>query len=323
MFRIITLLFFVLCILYAPITATAATQGLELAVQFALPALFPFFLASALLVNSNSIAWLGGLLAHFFARVYALPATVAGAFVLSVTGGYPVGTQTVAQLYTQGQLTRKQACHALTFCNNTGPAFLVSICGVGLLQSLPKGLLLYGVHVLSALAVGWLLRDRKVVTHGRRATCKSVPTASAQVPLSCFLNSVQQAGITALRVTAFIIVFVILRAILLETGLLTLLAIGLRPLCYLLGCAPEASTALLAGMLELTYGLHSLPEGAGATVLPAMSFLVAFGGFSVWAQSLAMLTNTDLPALPFVRGKVLHAVLAGGLTLLLCRIGGL
>ncbi len=299
----IPLLFLLLCIGFAPITAAAATEGITLTVQVAVPSLFPFFLASNLLTTTGGVASIGRLLAPIFAKVYRLPAAAAGVFLLSITGGYPVGAQATAQLYQQGKLTRAQANHLLTFANNTGPAFFVGLCG-GILGSTAQGLLLYGVHVLAALAVGWLLRDRHAAPLGAQ---QNAPTPTSPL-LPCFLKSVEQAGVTCLRVSAFIVAFVVLRSILTEIGALSLVAALLTPLCWVLDCPPQTATALASGLLEVTNGLYALP--ASGNLRAAMGFLVSFGGLSVWAQSAAMLEGTDLSRTRMVLGMVAKAAVA-------------
>lgn len=299
----IPLLFLLLCIGLAPTTAAAAAEGITLAVQVAVPSLFPFFLASNLMTTSGSVHALGRWLAPLFAKVYRLPTAAAGVFLLSITGGYPVGAQATAQLYQQGTLTRAQANHLLTFANNTGPAFFVGLCG-GILGSTAQGLWLYGVHVTAALAVGWLLRDRHAAPLGAQ---QNAPTQTAPL-LPCLLQSVEQAGATALRVSAFIVAFVVLRSILTEIGALSLLAALLTPLCWVLDCPPQTSFALASGLLEVTNGLYALP--ASGNLRAAMGFLVSFGGLSVWAQSAAMLEGTDLSRARMVLGMAAKAAVA-------------
>ena len=60
----------------------------------------------------------------------------AGALVLGLAGGYPVGARTAAELYAQGALTRDEAERLLTFWNNANPAFLLSGLGLGALGAI-------------------------------------------------------------------------------------------------------------------------------------------------------------------------------------------
>ena len=78
--------------------ADGVREGLALAGREALPALFPFFVASGLLVRSGLAERLGRAAARPLARLYGLPPEAAPAVILGLTGGYPVGAATVAEL---------------------------------------------------------------------------------------------------------------------------------------------------------------------------------------------------------------------------------
>ena len=134
-----------------------ARTGLSLSFQMAVPALFPFFVAGALLTDTGVAAALGRACAWPLWKLYGLPGESAGALVLGLTGGYPVGVQAAADLYAAGRLDKAQAEHLLGFCNNTGPAFIVGVCGAGVFGSVRAGLLLYALHILSALLTGLAL----------------------------------------------------------------------------------------------------------------------------------------------------------------------
>lgn len=298
-----------LALLLDPAGAAAGVrEGLSLALGTAVPALFPFFLASSLLVSTGGAAVLGRLLAPLTRALFGLPGAAAPALVLGLAGGYPVGAKTVRELLDAGLLTHDEAERALTCCNNTGPGFLVGMCGAAILGSPRAGLFLYAVHAVSAVLTGVALSRRENGPSSAR------PQAAARRPLSaCFVDAVQAAGVTALRVTAFIVTFSALLRLLRGLGTVDALARLLAPLCPLLGLPRTGADALVLGSLELTCGLSALPQSAGRALLPAMSLLVAFGGLSVWCQSAAVLAGSGLSLRPCVVGKCLHGLLAGAL----------
>ena len=124
-------------------TASAAVrQGLALCARSVIPSLFPFFVVVSFAVGCG-----------FFAVLRRLGLPVGAAvFLVGVVGGYPVGARTVGELYRGGGLTKERAETLLTFCNNAGPSFIFAIAGVRVFGSQKVGLILYGVHILSALA---------------------------------------------------------------------------------------------------------------------------------------------------------------------------
>lgn len=288
--------------------AAGVCEGLNLALGTAVPALFPFFLASSLLVSTGGASFLGRVFTFPCRALFGLPGNAAPALLLGLTGGYPVGARTVRELYDRGLLTRDEAARALACCNNTGPGFLIGLCGSSLLGSVRAGIFLYTVHAVSALLTGFALSTRDSWTPANH------PQPVEQKPFAlCFVDSVQGAGVTALKVTAFITAFSVLLRLLRGCGLIDRLAVLLAPLCPLLGLPAHGAQALVLGAFELTCGLTALPGADARLLLPAMSTLTALGGLSVWCQSAAVLADSGLPIGPVVKGKCLHGLLAGAL----------
>lgn len=181
--------------------ADGVREGLSLAAVQALPALFPFFVVSGLLVRCDT-ARLSPLLAKPLARLYGLPPEAAPALVLGLIGGYPVGAATACALLSEGVLSREAAERVNRFCNCASPGFCVGLVGLGVFGSAQAGAMLYGIHIISALIVGLCFARTPLSAlsqriHNRNRT--SFP--------SIFCASVQQAASTALIVTAFLTMF--------------------------------------------------------------------------------------------------------------------
>lgn len=295
----------------ASAAAQGAQEGLSVALSTAIPALFPFFVLSGLLIRSGAVSVLGRWCAPLIRRVYGLPGEAAGPLVLGLTGGYPVGAQAVRELYDTGVLSREEAARLLGFCNNTGPAFLIGVCGAGLCGSVRTGVLLYLVHIAAALATGLFL-----AAHTDGSCRTSARPAPKPLPFSvCLTQSTQQAARACLSITAFIMLFSMLRRVLEAAGLFASAAKLCVPLLWFLGAPAESAQPLLVSLLEMTGGLVLLPGCTGRALLPAMSFVVGFGGLSVLCQTAA--AAGDLPLGRLVCGKVLHGLLAAGLTMLI------
>ncbi|MGN1014038.1 MAG: nucleoside recognition domain-containing protein [Butyricicoccus sp.] len=298
---------------YPAACAQAVQQGMTLCLTRAIPSLFPFFVASCLTIHSG----LASALSHLFSpllRRLRLPSCSSAALLLGFLGGYPTGAQTVSELLNSGQCSKKDANRLILFCNNTGPAFLIGMCGSTLFQSVRAGLFLYAVHIASACLIGLLF--------GRTQETDSDlnPSVSPVRLTECLTHSIRQAGIITLTVTSFILYFHVLLSLLSETGLLSHMTAGLGTLLPL---SSSGIQALLVGSMELTSGLSLL---ASASLPPpaellCCSGLCAFGGLCVLFQSAAA-----APQLKFSRiflGKLLHAGVAIALTAVLLPLSGL
>lgn len=292
-----------------PVSA-AITQGLNLCVQVLLPSLFPFFVVSALLVSSGAAQRLAPLLEQPMKKLFGLPGSCGAALLLGAVGGYPVGAKTVVSLCRQGLCNRAEGEKALRFCNNAGPAFLISAIGSGLLQDPRIGMKLYGVHLLSALLIG-------VINRKKSDTVKQFPYTDIfqedHAPVTQFLQAVSGSFASFLNVCAFVLFFAVLMCLLQQTPLLQLLSSAL----------PGGSTlwnGLLSGCLELTSGAALLVKSSlpSKLLLPALSFLCGWGGLSVQFQTISLLQEAALPCWGYLKAKLAQGLLAALLTLLLC-----
>ena len=270
--------------------ADGVREGLSLAATQALPALFPFFVISGLLVRCDT-ARLSPLLAKPLRRLYGLPPEAAPALVLGLIGGYPVGAATACALLSEGVLSREAAERVNRFCNCTSPGFCIGLVGLGVFGSARAGAMLYGIHIVSALIVGLFFARTPLSAvsqriHNRNRT--SFP--------SIFCASVQQAASTALTVTAF----------------LTMFSILLRLLSPVFALLPYGN--VLDGMIELTNGLDELTVLPRRARLTLASFLLGFGGLAVQFQVRALAEAHDLPVRGLFAAKLLHGTLAAVLT---------
>lgn len=292
-------LFFVFLICPAA-CAEGVRDGLTLAARDALPALFPFFVASGLLVRTGAADRLARLAARPLARLYHLPPAAAPAVLLGLTGGYPVGAATLSGLLAQKLLSPADAARACTFCNCASPGFCIALVGLRVFGSARTGALLYAIHALAALLTGLLLARADTEPQARADTSR--PTGEGFS--AAFCGAVQQAASTALTVTAFLTIFSVL---------LTLL----RPVLYTL-----PGGMLLCGGIELTNGLLALPLlplPTGA-LLTLASFLLGFGGLAVQFQVRALLAPHGLALRGFALAKLLHGALAAAMTAALFRL---
>ena len=301
----------------ADIAREGAKAGLALSFHMAVPALFPFFIAGTLLTDTGVTAWLGRACGWLMWKLYGLPGQAASAIILGFTGGYPIGVQAAADLYTAGQLNRAQAQRLLGFCNNTGPAFIIGVCGAGVFGSVRVGLILYFLHIVSALLTGLALTT---AGHGKGESYQPpAPAGSLPFP-AALVHACERAAQSSIKIAAFITLFSILSALLEQSGILRLLTDCLTPAALRIGIPAEGISPFLLGGMELTRGLAILPE-AGLPyrlALPLASGLLAFGGLSVWCQSLSLAAASGLSLKRCFVGKTLHAAIATALTVFWC-----
>lgn len=310
-------------LLLAPEAAvTGARRGLALCAGSVVPALLPFLCASGLLNALGLPRLLAKGPGKALTRLLGLPAAATAPLLLGFTGGYPVGAAALGDLVRRGELDRREAGRLLPVCNNTGPAFIIGAAGTGVFGSGKVGLALYAAHVLAALTLALLSRKtgkRYAAAEQPDETGAGTATAGAE-PASlakALPESVRGAVSAVLGISGFVVFFSVLLALLDANGRFSALA---GQLAANLGAELSFVRALLTGLLELGGGIGAL-TGLRPTPgnLALASFLLGFGGLSVHCQTLAVLEGTDVPGNRLLPGRLLHGILAAGITLLLAR----
>lgn len=280
--------------------SASVTEGLRLSVSVLIPSLFPFFIC----VNLTSALGLTGVLARVFAPVMRRMFHVSGAGCTAVlcgaAGGYPSGAQCVAALYREGQLSRAEAEYLLLFCNNAGPAFLFGAVGTVLGIGMTGCLLLWGIHLLSALVIG-------LVNRPKEAPNAALPPVQRANASGAVVEAVRSAGQAVLQITMFVAAFSVL------ARLLTMAAAHILP---------DGVCTVLTGMLELSGGIAALANLPIALrwKLALASFFLGFGGLCVWMQTQAVLAPAGLSGCGMLLAKLAQGLLAALITFFLAPL---
>ena len=280
--------------------SASVTEGLRLSVSVLIPSLFPFFIC----VNLTSALGLTGVLARVFAPVMRRMFHVSGAGCTAVlcgaAGGYPSGAQCVSALYREGQLSRAEAEYLLLFCNNAGPAFLFGAVGTVLGIGMTGCLLLWGIHLLSALVIG-------LVNRPKEAPNAALPPVQRANASGAVVEAVRSAGQAVLQITMFVAAFSVL------ARLLTMAAAHILP---------DGVCTVLTGMLELSGGIAALAAMPIALrwKLALASFFLGFGGLCVWMQTQAVLAPAGLSGCGMLLAKLAQGLLAALITFFLAPL---
>ena len=141
----------ILLLRQAETAAQAVRDGVQLCLTSVIPALFPFFAVSSLLVALGAASAAGRALARPFRQLFRCGGAGCAALLLGLVGGYPVGARTAAELVRRGELSPAEGARLLTFCNNAGPAFAIGVAGVSVFGSARTGVWLYLLHCAAAL----------------------------------------------------------------------------------------------------------------------------------------------------------------------------
>ena len=264
------------CIIDSKVVLSGAKEGIEICINSVIPSLFPLFVISGYLcsrLNDISVLPLKRL-----GRACGIPEGCESVLLLGFLSGYPVGAQSVSQLYEDRKISKDTAQRMLAFCSNAGPSFIFGILS-GLFRNPIIPWVLWGIHIISALFVAISLPGK----------CFKNAESAKSNPLS-LPQSLERAVRSVAAACGWIILFRVISEILTKRPLATNTTI---------------LTAILTGILELTNGCLRLSDVA----LPEYRFLIssgllAFGGVCVYMQTRSAVGN--LSCVTYFFGKLMQ-----------------
>ena len=135
-FTILILIFLIGLLSFSTSNIQAAKDGLVLWAEAVVPSLFPFFVASSLLCQTNIILIFGKYFGKLMRPLFNVPGESTIALIIGAISGYPVGAKVVCQLLNQKVINKDEAERLVAFCNNSGPLFIIGTIGIVLYNNL-------------------------------------------------------------------------------------------------------------------------------------------------------------------------------------------
>lgn len=275
-----------------PETASAVT----LCLSSIIPSLLPFFICSRMLQGLGLCERIGAYIQKPFVKCFHLPPSFSGGFILGSISGFPMGAKLASTFCEAGSCTKRQAAFGALLCNNAGPLFIIGTLGNGFLKNSLLGKQLWMIHLASSIITflffrSWLPEPQCFVSAKKPKTVNVT---------DLFVESVSDAVQTILHVCGLIIFF--------RAAIRTLICLGM----------PNSS--LLIGCIEMTTGLSVLSSTESKHLLPLCSFLLSFGGVSVFMQVATVFRNQKIPLFPYLFGKTIQGGISATLTYLFYSI---
>lgn len=296
----------------------AAKDGLTLCGNVIIPSLFPFFVLSSITVSVGVAKYLGKLLEPVMRPLFNVSGDCAAALVLGFIGGYPVGARTALSLYENGNCSRGEAERLLSFCNNSGPAFVLGVVGAGIFSSSKIGLLLYLVHFSASIIVGIIFRGwgKGMQGSGKKKTGSSHPVTFSKA----FVGSVKSSVQSTVNICGFVIFFTVLIRMLFLAGVIPFLSGILGGIFSSLGFSSDLAESMLTGLIEISSGVWSLKGIPINGAVSMAAFMLGWAGISVHFQTLSLIGDTDLSAKSYILGKFFHGGISAALVYVFIRV---
>lgn len=308
----------------------AVKNGLQLFATSVIPSLFPFFVATELLMHTNILNYIGALFNCFMKPLFNVSGKGAFALVMGIVSGYPVGAK-IATNFRQNNICSKEECERLlSFTNNSGPLFIIGTVGIGMFGNSTIGVLLLTTHLLASITVGIIFRFWKRNKNSYDNIKNNKIHTSGNNKLVNFYNlgevlaeSITNSISTILMIGGFIVLFSSIISILNASGIMNLIVTTFSPLFNFLKIDTSFIHGIFTGILEITNGINivcSIHIKNISINIIIVSFLLGFGGISILLQVLSIISKSDLSAKPYIIGKILHGIIAALYTTLFLEI---
>ena len=282
-----------LLILHNSIAEEAVRETLDLCARVLIPSLFPYMIISVLIIRSGAAEILGAPLAPVVRHLFRLPACSAGAVVLGILCGFPVGAQMAGELYIRGDLTKKEAERLIPLANCAGPAFVIEVVGGCLWNSREFGIFLYTVQLITAWIIAAVAArfTPKVKTEYRQTTS----AVACSVPL-CISEAVSTSALSMLKICGFIAFFSVL-----VSSVQNLFAFLKIP----------GVSVFIASLLEFTVGSKLAAETGGMIGAFLTGLTVGWSGLSVFSQCMTFTSPAGIRLRFALISKAVQGLLCG------------
>lgn len=322
----------IMILLYPSVAFRASIEGLRVWWEIVFPALLPFFVAAEVLMAFGVVHFIGVLLEPLMRPVFDVPGVGAFALAMGITGGYPIGAKITASLRRKGLCNQIEGERLASFTNTADPLFMSGAVAVGMFQSPELGGIISGVHYISAVIVGILLRlhgrtgslrvpERDVRTKGNlfkraKEELDKARQADGRPVGQVFGDSVRDSISSLLVVGGFIMMFSVIIEVLTTSGILKLVEASLVFIARPLKVKDALISPMIRGFFEITLGTE-LASKAQAPLLDRLvitNAIIAWSGLSVFGQVSAMVSGTDIRMTPYFVSRFIHAAIAVAIT---------
>lgn len=326
------ILFTLSLLIYPKESFEGALYGINLWINTVLPALLPFFIGSSLMMELGIIKLLGYFLEPIMRPIFNVPGEGAFALAMGLTSGYPVGAKITTDLREKNMCTKVEAERLMSFCNNSGPLFMIGAVGIGIYNNPILGYIILVSNYLGALTTGFFFRYYK--RENKRKKIENTKRFSAilrdfyatykknRKPIGTILsNAVKDSINSLLMICGFIVLFSVILKILEKIGVMYLISIPISNIMQIFNIHTDLAFSSAKGIFEITLASKSISE----TVTPLYqkiiitSMIIAWGGLSIHAQVLSIISKTDIRITPYIIAKIIQGIISGIYSLILIK----
>lgn len=294
---ICSLFFLVNLIIYRNLVFDTVGFSLNIWITSLLPALFPFFIVSDILINYDVIKYFPKVIRNSIKYLFNVSDNGLVIILLSMLSGFPSNARNIKNMYLDKKITKEEGEHLLYFTHFSNPMFILGTIPLILNSNKISKYILIS-HYLANIILGICLRKYNRVNDSNNSNYKEDKHNFGLV----LTTSIRKSLDSVLSILGTLTVFLIISTLLINFFNLD-----------------NTSSLLIKSILELTSGLKELGSYnlLGKYLLIISSCILSFGGLSVHMQVINELVDTDISYKNYFIGRILQVVLSLGISYLI------
>lgn len=294
---ICSLFFLVNLIIYRNLVFDTVGFSLNIWITSLLPALFPFFIVSDILINYDVIKYFPKVIRNSIKYLFNVSDNGLVIILLSMLSGFPSNARNIKNMYLDKKITKEEGEHLLYFTHFSNPMFILGAIPLILNSNKISKYILIS-HYLANIILGICLRKYNRVNDSNNSNYKEDKHNFGLV----LTTSIRKSLDSVLSILGTLTVFLIISTLLINFFNLD-----------------NTSSLLIKSILELTSGLKELGSYnlLNKHLLIISSCILSFGGLSVHMQVINELVDTDISYKNYFIGRILQVVLSLGISYLI------
>ena len=294
---ICSLFFLVNLIIYRNLVFDTVGFSLNIWITSLLPALFPFFIVSDILINYDVIKYFPKVIRNSIKYLFNVSDNGLAIILLSMLSGFPSNARNIKNMYLDKKITKEEGEHLLYFTHFSNPMFILGTIPLILNSNKISKYILIS-HYLANILLGICLRKYNRVNDSNNSNYKEDKHNFGLV----LTTSIRKSLDSVLGILGTLTVFLIISTLLINFFNLD-----------------NTSSLLVKSILELTSGLKELGSYnlLDKYLLIISSCILSFGGLSVHMQVINELVDTDISYKNYFIGRILQVVLSLGISYLI------
>ena len=265
------------------------------------PSVIVFFTITDILNNYNFPYFVSKILGNIFNKIFHIPRESTYIIIMSLTSGFPGNSKLIKEQLDNKIINSYEATKLLTMTHFSNPLFIIYTVGINYFNDFKIGLIILIAHFITNFIIGFLFRNIYKTENNNYISKLSKSKNLISLLKDSFLNTTK----IIINILGIVIFFAIL-----TTTLTKYLNLNIF------------SNTLLTGLIEITTGLKCLSILNLSKIKAAMlaTFFISFGGFSIHAQVMSILSKYDINYYIYLIARVLHGAISSLLVYLMIQL---